>query len=170
MKQFTTVLAITLGLFGAAISAPALEVGDTAPNMVLMQIQPNGTDSQHGILDSAKGPVLLDFFSTTCSYCVRDMPKVAAFAEEISGVATVRIIGLDRDESRIRAYHSANRELFTGMDMAIDKGREVSRAFVIEATPTYFLIDAQGKIVFKNVGTLEDAELAQIRALLGAGN
>lgn len=168
MRNLCSVLMVLFGLVTATASAQALEVGDTAPNLELVNILPNGSDSTHAVLASAKGPVLLDFFSVTCGYCIRNLPKLTQLTTDVAGHATVRIVGIDRNEQRMRNFHSENRELFN-MDFALDNARKVKDAYGVTATPTYFVVDANGKIVFKEVGELSDEQVAQVRALLLGG-
>lgn len=169
MKTLKIALLLALGFFAAANSAQALEVGDRPSCVDLNQLSPNGTEKEHCLLDSVPTgkPVLLDFFSTTCMYCVENFPQVTNFADAMAGKLTVRAVGIDRDEQMLREFFAANPNFFH-YELALDNLRTAKTVYGVVATPTYFLLDAKGIIIFKQVGELEDADFAKIRALTEA--
>jgi peroxiredoxin len=63
------------------------------------------------------------------------------------------------------AVHAYRRELGLSMPMLLDAAGEVSRLYGVRATPTHFLIDADGRVVAGNVGA-KDWMAEGIRALV----
>jgi thiol-disulfide isomerase/thioredoxin len=169
MKKLFVFFGFVFAFLSSIAAHAELAVGDAAPNPVLTQVMPNGLDSRHETLrPSAAGEfVLLDFFSVTCGFCVRDLPKIADFAREIVGRATVRVVGVDRDEQRMRKFRNENLASFP-YDFALDSSRAAMRAYGVTGTPTYFLVDSRGQIVFVKLGALDANDLDRIRDIIGA--
>ena len=168
MRNFLVFFGLFLALFSTPVARAELVEGDIAPAPTILQITPAGADSRHALTQAANAGeyVLIDFFSVTCGFCIRDLPKIAAFAREIAGKATVRVVGIDRDEARMRKYRAENPNNFP-FDFALDSSRQAMRAYGVTGTPTYFLVDPTGRIVFVQLGELEPGNLDRIRDLIG---
>ena len=103
MKKLVLMALLALSCNGAY----ALEVGDTAPCVVLNQISPDGTETEHCIRDVANSDqthTLIEFFSATCSDCLKNLPKVNALSKKIACTANTRLVGIDRSEELLRNY------------------------------------------------------------------
>src|ERR1700756_4846227 len=113
-----------LGLLAAAPSF-ALEVGQAAPCVDLQDVQPDGSIINHCIRtrDATQTFALLEFFSTTCSDCIENLPKASALQKEISATTVVRLIGIDRDPAAIKSYINDNRNLIQ-FPVALDSDRD----------------------------------------------
>jgi len=154
--------------FASAPEALAINVGDSAPCVVLNHIAPNGgPDSEHCIRESeVEGQYkVLEFFSATCSDCALNLPKVSGLAQRLRGKATTRLIGVDRSESLLRNYVGAHRDQIQ-FEVALDTNRDAKRAYDVVATPTLFVLDNKDVVKFKKVGVLTDQELATIEAIV----
>ncbi len=106
-------------------------------------------------LDSAqlKGQVVLvNFWATSCSTCVAEMPQVAATFEKYRsrGYQTVAV-AMSYDPPAYVASFAETRKLPFGV--AIDNTGEIARSFgQVQLTPTSFLINKRGEIVKRYVG------------------
>jgi peroxiredoxin len=111
---------------------------------------------------------LVNFWATTCSVCVQEMPHVVQmyrdFHERGFDVMAVAM-PYDRPDW-VLDYRQRHALPFK---VAIDFDGKVNRAFGgIEATPTSFLIDARGTIVQRIVGAPDFVELRKtVATLLG---
>ncbi|WP_374490152.1 peroxiredoxin family protein [Zoogloea sp.] len=110
-------------------------------------------DGQSVQLSSYKGKVVLvNFWATTCTTCVAEMPKLVEIHQRLAakGYATVAI-AMDYDPPEyVRNYASKNGLPFT---VGLDQGGAAAKSFEdVRLTPTSFLIDRQGHIVQKYLG------------------
>ena len=113
--------------------------------------------------------VLVNFWATSCTTCVREMPAIAALHDRFKarGFETVAV-SMSYDAPASVVNFAETRRLAFGV--AIDNTGAIAKGFGdVEATPTTFLIDKRGAIAERIVGTPDFAALgARIEALLGA--
>jgi peroxiredoxin len=117
-------------------------------------------------LDSAdlRGrPLLVNFWSVTCSVCIRDMPALSRLQSSLADRGLM-VIGVALDSDPPPVIIDLVEKQAPDYAIALDVHGEVSRAFGgISATPTTFLIDAAGKIRYSAQGPLDEV---RIRATL----
>jgi len=121
-------------------------------------------DGQTRQLSSLKGKVVLvNFWATTCTTCVAEMPKLIETYNKFApkGFETVAI-AMDYDPPEyVRNYAQKNGLPFT---VALDSGGKAAKGFEdVRLTPTTFLLDKQGRIVQKYLG---EPDFAKLHALL----
>lgn len=121
-------------------------------------------DGQTRPLSSLKGKVVLvNFWATTCTTCVAEMPKLIETYNKFApkGFETVAI-AMDYDPPEyVRNYAQKNGLPFT---VALDSGGKAAKGFEeVRLTPTTFLLDKQGRIVQKYLG---EPDFAKLHALL----
>ncbi len=96
--------------------------------------------------------IFVNFWATTCTTCVGEMPKVIATYNKFApqGFETVAV-AMDYDNPDwVRDY---TRKAGLPFTVAIDTRGEAARAFGdIRLTPTSFLIDRKGRIVQQYLG------------------
>ncbi|MCL2657667.1 MAG: TlpA family protein disulfide reductase [Betaproteobacteria bacterium] len=96
--------------------------------------------------------VFVNFWATTCTTCVHEMPKVVATYEKFApqGFETLAV-AMDYDNPAwVRDYVQRAGLPFT---VALDSKGDAARAFGgVRLTPTSFLIDKQGRIVQQYLG------------------
>jgi peroxiredoxin len=113
---------------------------------------------------------LVNFWATTCSVCVAEMPQMVALFNTYrdQGFATVAV-AMEYDPPASVIHYSESRQL--PFDVVIDNTGAVARAWGgVEATPTSFLVNRQGEIVQRFVGAPDFAALAKsIEKLLKKG-
>ncbi len=106
--------------------------------------------------------VLLDFWGTWCGPCVANIPKVQALHEKYQNEGLV-VLGLHSSNGSddVEAFLEAQGITFP---IAVDNG-QTAKDFAIDAWPTYFLIDRQGKVVLGYVHNVpSDSIVAQLLA------
>lgn len=121
-------------------------------------------DGQTRQLSSLKGKVVLvNFWATTCTTCVAEMPKLIETYNKFApkGFETVAI-AMDYDPPEyVRNYAQKNGLPFT---VALDSGGKAAKGFEdVRLTPTTFLLDKQGRVVQKYLG---EPDFAKLHALL----
>lgn len=108
-------------------------------------------------------PVLVNFWSVTCSICIRDMPKLARLHETLAD-RNLMVIGVALPSDPPPVVIDFVDKHPPGIPIALDVHGEISRAFGdIQVTPTTFLIDLDGRIRYRERGPLDET---RIRATL----
>ncbi len=93
---------------------------------------------------------LIVFWSSTCSHCMKEIPKLNAFLKDKKDITTVAV-GLENDESKAEW-----KELTFDFDnikhhvLGLGKWQnKYSRDYGITGTPSYFILDKNKKIIAK---------------------
>lgn len=107
--------------------------------------------------------VLVNFWATTCTTCIKEMPALQRTHEKFAprGYRTIAV-AMDYDPpAQVKAYVERSGLPFT---FALDARGEVARAFEgVRLTPTTYLIDKRGQIVQKYLG---EPDFDKLHALL----
>ncbi len=103
--------------------------------------------------DSLKGkPTLLMFWASWCTTCQKELPNLKTLFEQKKEKGFQALaIGFQDKESNIRGYVRDHSGTFS-FPTAYDVNDQVSEAFGVKGTPTFVLLDAQGRIVLVHVG------------------
>jgi peroxiredoxin len=156
-RHLVVVLAVAVALAGGA-----LLVRGMAPEPAPADLAFPFLDGRTVSLNDLHGrPVLVTFWATTCPVCRREMPDLAALYRELHprGLEIIAVaMPYDRPD---RVLGVATREKLP-FPVALDiEGRAVHAFGGVTATPTRFLIDAEGNIVLEHVGSMDPAELRE---------
>lgn len=94
-------------------------------------------------------PAVIYFFAPWCSVCSASAPQLRWFHRWRGGEVTLLLVGLDwSSESQLREY-AASHEL----PMPVLAGSAVTGAeWRIRGYPTYYVVDAQGRIAARDIG------------------
>jgi peroxiredoxin len=119
---------------------------------------------------SFKGKVILvNFWATSCTTCVAEMPKIIATYDKYNtkGFDTVAV-AMSYDPPAYVVNYAETRKL--PFKVAIDNTGAVAKAWdEVKLTPTTYIVNKQGQIVKRYVGEPDFAELhALIEKLLAA--
>ncbi|AOW21312.1 hypothetical protein LPB138_11760 [Urechidicola croceus] len=105
-------------------------------------------------LDSAN-QYLITFWSTTCSHCLNDIPKLYEFTKDLEGVKVIAI-ALEEDKFGFE-YHTQDLPNWINV-LAMNKWEnEIAQSYDIHATPSYFILD-KDKVIIAKPEDLEDVE------------
>lgn len=163
MKVLLSVLALLLFSF----STFAFEVGDVAKDFTLHQIAADDSESDVNIL-STNSPnqfVLLEFATTWCPHCQTNNPLISQLAGEVSKTTTTRIIYVDTNEN-IRENIKTNRSVLQ-VPVAMDSESIAwDGGYADDGVPVTYIIDRDGKVLFKHLGSLNQNTILRIKSLL----
>jgi thiol-disulfide isomerase/thioredoxin len=137
----------------AALPAAAFDVTDT-------------DGKRHRIADYRGRWVVVNFWATWCTPCIREIPEIAAFAKAHSGKDAV-VIGIALDvEDPAKVLEFARR---TGHDYTLVLGdAKVEKQFgKVKGLPTTLVYDPRGKRVYDRLGTVTQKSLEEILAAKG---
>ena len=118
---------------------------------------------------SFKGrPAVLVFWAPWCKVCQRELPELAQFYQE-RRPAPLRMvsIGFADFRSNVEAFVKDRPEVFI-FPNAYDEERWLAQTFRVNATPTYIVLDAQGRIALthRGGGVLQNPRFQQFLSVL----
>lgn len=127
-------------------------------------------DGSRQSMQSLRGQVtLVNFWATSCTTCVAEMPQLVSTFEKYQpqGYRTIAV-AMAYDPPQYVLNFAQSRQL--PFQVALDNTGEVAKAWGdVRLTPTTFLVDKQGRIVKRYVGQPNFAELHKlIEKLLAA--
>ena len=139
----------------AVLALPGCGRRDVAPDVGYTLL-----DGSKGATSALRGKVLLvNFWATSCSTCVQEMPQIVATHRKYQarGFDTLAV-AMSYDPPAHVANYAETRRLPFGV--VIDNTGSFARAYGdVQATPTTFLIDKQGRIARQYVGQPDFAAL-----------
>lgn len=129
-----------------------LEPGHPAPEVTLTKL-----DGAPLALSSLRGKVvLLNFWATWCPPCNEEMPELVAIAKEYEARGVVFIAANQEDPGEARATVPPWLEHHPEVRPYVLIGDEsVGGAFLVQALPTTYVIDAKGRVVKGARGQVE---------------
>jgi peroxiredoxin len=153
---------VLAGALMLALACPVGAQGKAAPDFALKDI----LEGKEYTLSQFKGKVvLINFFTFFCGPCREEMPDLEKINQELKGRGFETLgIGLSSDPTQLRFLIKQLGVTYPVL-LADDK---VSKAYGnVEVVPTTFIIDKQGNIVHKVLGTRKKEEfMKMIQALL----
>lgn len=155
-------LAFTAGLIASATLGLGGLVGcsrrETAPDVTLTLL-----DGRQQALSGLRGKVVLvNFWATSCTTCVHEMPQLVSTHQKFQGQGYETVaIAMSYDTPDYVASFAQTRGL--PFRVAMDRSGDAAKRFGdVRLTPTSFLLDKQGGIVKKYVGEPDFPALHQL--------
>lgn len=141
-----------MALAGAAITALLPPAGPRhAPDISFALL-----DGRTLALGDLRGrPVLVNFWATTCSVCVAEMPDLVALYQELRplGFELIAVAMPYDPPSHVQDFVRRHELPFP---IALDVQGQATAAFNdVRYTPTAYLIDRTGEIVYHHTGRLD---------------
>ena len=140
---------------------PSPRIGKAAPEFALPMLE----DPQQTLTPAALSgrPVLVNFFASWCAGCQVEHPLLMRLAGE-----GVEIVGLDYKDEPQAARRWLQRHGNPYRIIAQDRDGQAGLDWGVYGVPETYVLDADGSIVYKQVGPLtEQAWEQHIRPLLG---
>ncbi|MBX2836019.1 MAG: TlpA family protein disulfide reductase [Gammaproteobacteria bacterium] len=104
-------------------------------------------------------PVLVNFWSTSCTICIAEMPELVALYNDYQPKG-FELIGVALPSDRPDQVLKLSQDKALPYPIAIDIDGEVIKAFEpVRATPTTFLIAPDGTVVSRHVGRVNITKL-----------
>ena len=154
-RLFVIAGAAALSVGAAALVYQSLGQRELVPSVSYVLLDGARADSSQW-----KGKVMLvNFWATSCTTCVREMPQIVATYEKFKGRGFDTLgVAMSYDPPAFVANFAESRKLPYGI--AIDNTGEIARQFGrVQLTPTTLLINKRGEIVKRYVGEPDFAAL-----------
>jgi thiol-disulfide isomerase/thioredoxin len=144
------------------VTPPAtLATGSQAPTFVL----PRLGGGQAVALASSRGtPTVVNFFASWCANCQAELSSFAAFSARSTG--HVAVIGVDSNDSDTAAAERMLVDARATYPVGVDSDAKVATAFLLNALPVTYFLDARGRVVHVAFGEQTLASLNHWAAIL----
>lgn len=154
--RYAAFAAVAVAVAAAGYFALAREQHVPDTSFTLLSGQKVSTDTD------LKGKVyLVNFWATSCSTCMHEMPQMVQTYNRFKGQGLEFIaVAMNYDTPQYVANYAQTREL--PFKVAFDYGSAAKQFGNVELTPTTFVIDKQGRILKRYVGEPSFAELDQL--------
>lgn len=159
--RFFTILAVTLILAIGALAQNGIKVGSPAPSFSAAALDGSFVD-----MDALRGRiVIITFWSTKCEICRHEIPSLNAFKNRYEG-RDVTFLALTMENSdRVQPFLKSNPFAFQivpdSFGMVLKYADRDRQGNINMGFPSYFLIDADGKVAHRSSGWDKIGELDQ---------
>ena len=136
-----------------------------APDFALKDMD----EKQHALRDYRGKVVLLNFWATWCPPCRREMPSMERLYRQLGEEGFV-VLAVNQWEEPDHVFaYMGQLEVFPSFPILFDPESKVSQLYEVKGLPTSFIIDREGRIVYRAIGgrAFDHPEMVHaIRALL----
>ncbi|MDD5388583.1 MAG: TlpA disulfide reductase family protein [Gallionellaceae bacterium] len=157
------------GFSSVAADLPPLTHGLTpiaepqpAPALILADMD----GKMHDLADLKGKVVVVNFWATWCPPCRREMPSLERLKQQLQsrGLAMLAVdVGEDADT--VFAF-TGQLEPAPTFPLLLDRDSRAMQRWKVKGLPTTFVIDQQGRVIFRAIGGREFDNPAMIAALL----
>lgn len=157
-RRFHLRLAVAALAAAAALALSACARHEAAPDVAYTLL--DGSQHQSAAL---KGKVVLvNFWATSCTTCMKEMPEIVETHRKFQprGFETLSV-AMSYDPPAYVVNYAKSRALPFGV--AIDNTGQIAKAFGdVQLTPTSFVLNKRGEIVKRYVGEPDFAQLHEL--------
>ena len=161
LRIYFSILLLLAGLVSTAQSQPdvlhPVKGQPLAPDFELKDID----DNIHRLSDYRGKVVLVNFWATWCPPCRFELPSMEQLWQAIQKEGVIMLaINVGEDADTIFTFTSDYSVTFP---LLLDRDSSVTKKYPVLGIPTSFILDPQGRIIYRAVGTREwnDPQLIQ---------
>lgn len=151
-------LPLTPGPARAQLEAPQLShrLTPLTPPVVAENFVLQDMDGKRHALEDYRGKVvLINFWATWCPPCVREMPSMERLYQALGDEPFV-VLAVNQWENTDHVFAFMGQiDVFPSFPILFDPDSAVSEAFGVKGLPTSFLLDRDGRVVYRAVGGRE---------------
>ena len=119
----------------------------------------NGKTINTAELKNGGKPFIIDFFATWCKPCNRELDAISEVYEDWQDETGVKIFAVSTDQAQnINKVKPLVDNHGWTYDVLLDTNSEFMKALGIQMIPATFVLDGNGKIVYRHVGYNEGEE------------
>lgn len=155
--------AITLVLFAAILLGVLLGLNRQAYPVLADDLVFQRIDGLQQPFQTFKGkPLLVTFWSPSCALCMREVDELNRLYREHQGDSGFELLALSMYYDRPDWVIETSRRMGMRYPVYFDLEKTLSAAFGnVVATPTTFLLNADGNVVYRHVGRLDFSLIEQ---------
>ncbi len=153
----SAIVALGLGV-GGYVALSTFGRPETAPSVAFTRL-----DGSRSSVDALRGKVVLvNFWATSCTTCMHEMPQLVATHEKFKNRDFQTLsVAMSYDPPAYVINYAETRKL--PFEVAIDNTGAIARSFGdVQLTPTTVVIDKRGQIVKRYVGEPDFVALQQL--------
>jgi peroxiredoxin len=148
-----TLIIMVLALAVVALSCSSSLLSQEAPDFTL----PTMTEDNITLSEMEGTPVVINFWATTCTHCMVELPYFEAVAQESEGEITVLAINVGQTDSTVQTFFG---EYEPTMTVALDKNAEVFTNYCQEDNPRGYIpftvfVDSEGIVRHIKIGAFQ---------------
>ncbi|MEN3930332.1 TlpA disulfide reductase family protein [Microvirga sp. W0021] len=144
MRKLLFVMAFSL--LAVACKEELAKVGQAAPEIAAVDLQGEPVK-----LDRWKGKsVYLNFWSLSCGVCLAEMPHLEALSKQYADKITVVAVNIDPEFTPLEGVIEKQGVTYAMLRDSLGMTKE---RYLVVGTPTSYMIDANGKLVKKFIGS-----------------
>lgn len=144
---------------GPNVNAPSTRgatIGSRAP---AFDLRPLSGTSTGRLSDLDHQPLVLNFWSSTCTACVAEMPALEQVAQDYKD--QVKVVGVDVADPRSAAAQFA-RKVGATYPLLADPDGATAAGYRVTALPVTFVVTPDGSIIARHDGALTTSELEAV--------
>jgi thiol-disulfide isomerase/thioredoxin len=123
----------------------------------------------HDLADLKGKVVLINFWATWCPPCRREMPSLERLRQRL-GDQGLAVVAVDVGEDADTVFSFTGQlEPAPAFPLLLDGDSKAMQAWKVKGLPTTFVVDPQGRVIFRAVGGREfdhEALVQQLQSLL----
>ncbi|MFQ1050874.1 TlpA family protein disulfide reductase [Avibacterium paragallinarum] len=130
-------------------------IGSQAPDIAAFDLQGNKVE----LSQFAGKKLLINFWSETCGICIVEMKLLQQFSQSYPESLQLLAINIDGERGNTQAVAEKNQ---LTLPIAKDQLNITAERYQLVGTPTSFVLDPKGKILYKFEGLIPEDELRKL--------
>ena len=141
--------------FSVSCKEESAQIGQPAPEIAAFDLQGN----KASLSDWQGKTVLINFWSETCGACIAELRTLQQWAEKSPN--QVQLIAMNIDGEKADTQAIVTKRQLT-LPIFKDQMKITAERYQLVGTPTSFVIDPSGKVIYKFEGLLPEEELQRL--------
>jgi len=156
-RKTWVIVAVVIIAVGAIVGV-ALSRNSASPSDLALSVI---TWNETSLSELEGTPVVLNFWSTLCGYCVRQLPYLENVAQQSGGQVKVIAINMVNNAAEIRKFFG---DYEPAMTIAVDSNREAFRGYCVAYNntkgyiPFTLFVDSEGVVQYAKIGAFASEE------------
>ena len=141
--------------FSVSCKEESAQIGQPAPEIAAFDLQGN----KASLSDWQGKTVLINFWSETCGACITELRTLQQWAEKYPNQVQLVAMNIDGEKADTQAIVT-KRQLT--LPIFKDQMKITAERYQLVGTPTSFVIDPSGKVIYKFEGLLPEEEIQRL--------